>query len=105
MQNADWIRLLGEVAGFLVVGCGLIVAVRVQVAVISTKVDFMALELAKITGILERLAGFDEKFRSVDQRLISHDGRLNRVENRVEELAHGESFVLPLKKSPYEHGG
>ena len=102
MQAADWIRVIGEVLGFLLAGVGVVVAVRVSIAVLNTKVDFMAGELQKITGILERLAGFDEKFRSVDRRFDGQDDRLNRIEGRLDELAHGESFVLPITKGAHE---
>lgn len=102
MQTADWIRLIAELFGAGIVGGGIILAMRVSLAVLSTKVDLMADEIKKVADILERLGRLDERFRGVDQRFVGVEDRIGRLETRVDELAHGESFVLPLNRGPYE---
>jgi hypothetical protein len=90
-----------EAVGLIAGGFGIVTAVKVNVAVLGAKVDMHA--TATAAAIAELKAEMKPMNTMATQQAVL-DQRLLQLEQRVNELAHGEGMVLPFK-SPYEHGG
>lgn len=106
MIDTDWVKIGLEVVVLL---GGTAIAVKVSIAQLqaearankdATKEAIEALKEAidEIKTALRPVAELATRVALLDQRLAM-------AERRIEELAHGEGRILPLHRSPYEHGG
>lgn len=77
----DWTISVGNLltlGGFVFGGVGFVVAVRRDVAVLSTKLKPLEAAVLKLTDILERLARHDERLKAVERDLERNDSRKQR---------------------------
>lgn len=98
VTEEDWIKVGIEVGGVIGVGVTAFFAMKIQLAVLSVKLDAhvevikkIEIQVAKITDVIS------------DQRML--DQRLGHAEQDIRDLQRGEGHVMPFTKSPYEHGG
>lgn len=98
----DWIKIAIQVAVLLGGAAGIIISVRVSIAVLATKQDLHAKAteeaIDRIETAIKPLAELGTRVALIDQRLAT-------AELRVAELQHGDGMVLPIRKGAYEHGG
>jgi len=56
-----------------------------------------AMEITELKNTVKVVGELVVKIAVSSERMDNMSSRLNRVENRVEEMAHGEGYVLPLR--------
>lgn len=61
-----------------------------------------AKEISKLEQSVSGMGDLITKIALSNQRLDALHDRMNRTEGRLDELAHGEGFVLPLAGRPAE---
>jgi hypothetical protein len=124
MPDPDWLKIFAEgglklafeAAGAVIVAVGAFFAVKSQVQLLtaevaSTKEMFgvkFSAQQTLIEGIqteVQRIAEVMSDQKVAQEQIRNLERRMTNIEKDVRELRHGEGYVLPLGKSPYEVGG
>lgn len=115
MTDLEWIKLGIEVGSIAMAGLAAFFAVKIHVATLSAQLagsnEAIKLQFAShnetIKGIQEeikKLTSVVADQRVTDQRLSDHERRIGNNEQDIRMLRQGEGLVIPLHRSPYEHG-
>ena len=109
METSDWFKLGVELGGtaimIIMAAAGTITAVRIHLAIITTKMDMLERTTVDAIARVERKVDpVSREISDMGTRIALMDQRLLGLERRVDELAHGEGYTLPLYRSPYEKG-
>lgn len=79
---------------------GFIIAVTAIVYIQRGDIKLLAHRMTAVEDQTRQIANVVTNMATEKTRLDNQGDRMNRIEKKVEELAHGEGFVIPLFKPP-----
>jgi cell division protein FtsL len=94
----DWAKFGIELISMGVVALAAFFAVKVEIAVLSVKVDAQKTALDDLRSSLKEVPSLKSDLRLVDQRV-------GAAEQDIRNLQRGEGYVLPISRSAYEASG
>lgn len=97
----DWTISLGSLitaAAFVFGGIAFIWTMRTDIKILDGRIGRIEDTMNHVTETMVQLARQEERQNSLEERM-------GRTERRMDDLARGEGFLLPISRSTREVGG
>jgi hypothetical protein len=97
VNDAEWLKIGIEVFGLALGAATIIYSLKGDVKGLSKRMDQFDRDFKEHAAKLDNLSQLFVQFARFDERFVNLTSQHTLLQKKVDELSHGEGFVVPFK--------